>query len=150
MYVPLTITTPEWRHWHHFGVFIVNFGHISHFLQCFYCLLWISKCLLGQSSTKVLVGMILYFSIFLWHSTNTVYFDVVSCCILRNYILLTSINSTLNWFNTHFFRTYTVKKDTHSQPSQKIVNGWIVHYLRKKSLIVNVRQGPKPATGSVL
>ena len=26
----LTIKTPERRHWYHFGVFIVNFEHISH------------------------------------------------------------------------------------------------------------------------
>ena len=28
----LTIETPERRHWRRFGVFIVNFEHISHFI----------------------------------------------------------------------------------------------------------------------
>ena len=27
------------------GVFIVNFKHISHFIVCFYCWIWITKCL---------------------------------------------------------------------------------------------------------
>ena len=56
---------------------------------------------------------------FLWHVINTIYFNVVGYCILRNYIQLTSINSTLNWLNTHFIRTYAVKKDVYLEPSQK-------------------------------
>ena len=31
----LTIMTPEWRQWHRSGVFIVNFGHISHLTLVF-------------------------------------------------------------------------------------------------------------------
>ena len=31
----LTMRTPEWRHWHCSGVFIVNFGHISHLFLMF-------------------------------------------------------------------------------------------------------------------
>ena len=29
---------------------------------------------------------------FLWHIINTIYFNVVGCCNLRNYILLTFVN----------------------------------------------------------
>ena len=54
---------------------------------------------------------------FLWHIINTIYLNVVSSCILRNYILLTSVKSTLNSLNTHFFRTYAVKKYPYSEPS---------------------------------
>ena len=32
----LTIKTPEWRHWHRFDVFIVNFEHISHLFVVLY------------------------------------------------------------------------------------------------------------------
>ena len=35
MYSKLTIKTPERHHWRRFGVFIVNFEHISHFLLVF-------------------------------------------------------------------------------------------------------------------
>ena len=59
---------------------------------------------------------------FLYHIINTIYFNVVSCCISRNYIILTSVNSTLNWLNTYFFRTYAVKN---IKPD--------INYLRKKS-----------------
>ena len=31
----LTIKTPEQRHWHRSGVFIVNFGHISQLVLVF-------------------------------------------------------------------------------------------------------------------
>ena len=31
----LTIKTPEWRQWRYYGVFIVNFEHISHFALFF-------------------------------------------------------------------------------------------------------------------
>ena len=31
----LTMRTPEWRHWRCSGVFIVNFGHISHLFLMF-------------------------------------------------------------------------------------------------------------------
>ena len=31
----VTIRTPERSHWHWFGVFIVNFGHISHVFPMF-------------------------------------------------------------------------------------------------------------------
>ena len=31
----LTIETPKRRQWHRFGVFIVNFKHISHFVLLF-------------------------------------------------------------------------------------------------------------------
>ena len=36
----LTIKTPEQRHWRRFGVFIVNFEHISQFLLVFLLLTW--------------------------------------------------------------------------------------------------------------
>ena len=39
----LIIKTVEWRQWHHFYIFIVNFEHIPH-LHCFCCWLWTSKC----------------------------------------------------------------------------------------------------------
>ena len=48
---------------------------------------------------------------FFWHIINTIYFNVTSWCILRNNILLTSFNTTLDWLNIHFFRMYAVKKD---------------------------------------
>ena len=38
----LTIKTPEWRHWHRSGVFIVNFDHIFHLVLAF-LLLTLSK-----------------------------------------------------------------------------------------------------------
>ena len=33
----LTIKTPERRHWRRFGVFIVNFEHISYIVLVFHC-----------------------------------------------------------------------------------------------------------------
>ena len=60
---------------------------------------------------------------FLWHIINTIYFNLVSYCILRNYILLNSVNSLLNRLNTHFFHTYAVKQDAYSEPAQKVVHG---------------------------
>ena len=36
----LTIKTSEQRHWRRFGVFIVNFEHISQFLLVFLLLTW--------------------------------------------------------------------------------------------------------------
>ena len=38
----LTIKTPEWPHWQRFGIFIVNFEHISH-LFLVYILLTLNK-----------------------------------------------------------------------------------------------------------
>ena len=62
----LTIKTPEYRHWQCFGVFIVNFEHISHrglmfllltlkrfhtLLRCSHFWLWTShECRLGKKS----------------------------------------------------------------------------------------------------
>ena len=39
-------TRKRLRHWRRSGVFLVNFEYISHFSQCFYCLLW-TKCVSG-------------------------------------------------------------------------------------------------------
>ena len=35
--------TREWCHWHHSGVFIVDFEQIIIFFYCFYCWFWTSK-----------------------------------------------------------------------------------------------------------
>ena len=43
----LTKKTPELRHWHHSGVFIVNFEHIFTLLWCIYCWIWAGKFRLG-------------------------------------------------------------------------------------------------------
>ena len=43
----LTIKTPERRHWRRYGVFIVNFEHISHFFQMF-LLLTLNKQMLAK------------------------------------------------------------------------------------------------------
>ena len=75
--------------------------------------------ILDQSSGN---GDIVLFD-FLWRIVNTIYFNVVSYCILRNYILLNSVSSMLNRLNTHIFRTYAVKQDQYSEPAQKVVHG---------------------------
>ena len=74
--------------------------------------------ILDQSSGN---GDIVLFD-FLWRIINTIYFNVVSYCILRNYILLNSVSSMLNRLNTHI-RTYAVKQDQYSEPAQKVVHG---------------------------
>ena len=40
----LTIKTPQRRHWRDYGVFIVNFEHISHLVLVFLLKLWAGKC----------------------------------------------------------------------------------------------------------
>ena len=43
----LTAKTPERRHWCRYGVFIVNFEHISHLVPEFRLLIWTCNCRLG-------------------------------------------------------------------------------------------------------
>ena len=43
----VTIKTPEWRHWRHSGVFIVNFEHISYLFLVFLLLTWNKQMLAG-------------------------------------------------------------------------------------------------------
>ena len=43
----VTIKTPEWRHWCHSGVFIVNFEHISYLFLVFLLLTWNKQILAG-------------------------------------------------------------------------------------------------------
>ena len=39
IYSILTIKTPEWRQWYRFGVFIINFEHVSHLVVVFLLLI---------------------------------------------------------------------------------------------------------------
>ena len=47
----LTIKTPERRHWHHSGVFIVNFEHISHLVLVFLLLTFNMKLPAGKKKS---------------------------------------------------------------------------------------------------
>ena len=60
----LRIKSPERRHWHHPGVFIVNFEidyalNLFHtFFWCFHCWLWTSKCRLGYESYHIRIFLV--------------------------------------------------------------------------------------------
>ena len=49
----LTIKPPKRRHWRRFGIFIVNFEHISHLCSAILLLTLSSKCWLGMRLIRV-------------------------------------------------------------------------------------------------
>ena len=53
--------TSERRRWHRSAVFIVNFEHISHLFECFYCWLWESIFLLGLDLLRITLWIFVIF-----------------------------------------------------------------------------------------
>ena len=114
----------------------------------------------------MLVGIILHLSSgnddivffdFLWYIMNNLfYFNVVSCCNLRNCILRTSVNIPVYHFQyaksiEHpLFLHVCIKKDAYFRTLPKIVDRWIMNYPLKERFIENIWQNPKAATGGVL
>ena len=54
----LTLEILEKHHWSRYGVFIVNFEHISHIFLVLFCSLWAVKCFLGCSMVKCILHSI--------------------------------------------------------------------------------------------
>ena len=88
----LIIKTPKWPLWRCPSVFMVNFGHISHLLLCFYCCIWTGKCLLTKELTcSTWNNLYQFYNIypiwFIWSHMNTFKGNMVIFDGIRQYKL---------------------------------------------------------------